>query len=849
MKSIIRSLFVLCVLQTSCTSLGELFGDGSDETQKITEEQENLDEQLNNSLISEENDIDLDLGDDVSNPDFNEESLSEDEVALNEMVTENVTDDPIKNVEANPVSGEDIQETEVVEEISNPQTAEEVVEPVQQATADTPSSEAEVDEQVVQSDANAYYEDVLPTYHQLSWVGYELSKKQPMVYISAVVGGNPEYEIFQEQNRSAQPELVLRLFQTSLRKKLKWDIDASEFRSPVAYVRMRENEPEGYVDVVLTLRDVVEGHLKVDGGKFALSFPIPEAYFGNKKVDPSEIDEKAIAIGNAELSLILDKNSTPPRNLGSSGDLEPGGESVNDVMAPNAEFDSEGLPENFSEVWIDELDRDQFVVRHISYLSVGQDNGNVEDFTDDMTENMDEEAVEYSEDLEAQSPQSSAVDEKLIYLEFTDTPLSLVFKSFSDATGNNFIFPRSIGELSVSIHFKGVPWDEALKAVLETHSLGMVRVGESVVRVDAVDKLTNYMKALEQAQQFETRRSPTKILVFRLNNAKADDVKSRIDELLVRDKQVDPRIQISADLRTNSIVMEAPDYILAKTKNVVERLDLKTPQVEIASRIVEVQKANSDLFGFSWLNQSLLSFDPGRGLGFGSLNFPNSVTSRFSVDPGVRGAPSVGNAQFKFGSINKFIDLDLLLRMEERRGTTNVLQSNKVLVLDGKEATILAGNSKFFRPAAGAVGAAGEQGEAPNGLSEVRFDLSLKVKPQVTAAGSVIMDLDIKSDTPGSPTGEALADKNTRELTTQMVRDSGDTGVIGGIYDTSKTESIIGIPFLSSLPIIGALFRSTVTEESQTELLIMVTPTIISHSKTDEISSADVKEEGNVANF
>ena len=115
------------------------------------------------------------------------------------------------------------------------------------------------------------------------------------------------------------------------------------------------------------------------------------------------------------------------------------------------------------------------------------------------------------------------------------------------------------------------------------------------------------------------------------------------------------------------------------------------------------------------MNQSLLNFDPGRGLGFGSLNFPNSVSSSFAVDPGIRATPSIGNAQIKFGSINRFLDLDLLLRMEERRGTTNVLQSNRVLVLDGQEAQILAVNSKFFRPAAGAILGGGVGGGAADG--------------------------------------------------------------------------------------------------------------------------------------
>ena len=527
------------------------------------------------------------------------------------------------------------------------------------------------------------------------------------------------------------------------------------------------------------------------------------------------------------------ENIEPENNFNQSVDSnnfseEPGG--LNQGAEENG-FENEGLndvngPDNFGE------DSEQnFIVEEL-------DDANSEDnFNNTVDGNIVEEQP------------TDKMKERLVFMEFTDAPLSLVLKSFAEETGKNFIFPNQVGGLTISIHFKGVPWDEALKAILETHTLGMVRVGENVVRIDGVDKLTAYLQTLEQAKLYETRRSPTKILVFRLNNAKSADILTRLNDLVGRDKQIDPRIQVSADERTNSIVMEAPEFILAKAKNIIERLDLKTPQVEISSRIVEVQKTNSDLFGVSWLNQSLVNFDPGRGLGFGSLNFPNSVTGSFAVDPGVRAAPAVGNAQFKFGSINKFIDLDLLLRMEERRGTTNVLQSNRVLVLDGQEAAILAGSSKFFRPAAGAVAGDPANGQAADGLSEIKFNLSLEVKPQVTADGAVILDLQIQSDTPGATTGESLADKNTRELRTQMIRDSGDTGVIGGIYDTSKTESIVGIPFLSSLPIIGALFRSTITEESQTELLIMVTPTIVTSSRQDRGSTARSDSNMNSTNF
>ncbi|NRA64647.1 MAG: hypothetical protein HRU19_09200 [Pseudobacteriovorax sp.] len=801
--------------------------------------------------------------------------------------------------------------------------------------------------------------EVLPTKALLQWIGFEFNAAQRMVTIRIETKGEPQYEVFKEKNQSRQPEIVVRYFQTRLRDKLKWDIDASEFRSPLAYIRTRVLEDEGITDVVLTLREAASPKFFEKDGEIKLTFEIPSYYFGTANT-AAVIEKKATELGETKIGLIVEAESNRPQFLDAAVSNDTGefeSTELRDVLEENQTIDEQGLPDSFNSSSLESIRRDYDLVESYGIAYVAQDNGQNQEFFENneeiqinqqqfqnlnqnqgqfqnqqfqnqgqfdnqgqfqnqeffenqqqnvqflnnqqfqndnlefgnqnqqfqnqelfqnqqlqnqgQTQNIDQfqnqenfetDFVEQNlgdfqnqgfqenqlnlqsdvigeQDLDSTQPQESSY--KLIYMEFTDAPLSIVFKSFSEETGNNFIFPKAVGELTISIHFQGVPWDEALRAILETHSLGMVRVGKNIVRVDAIERLTNYLQALERAQQFETRRAPTKILVFRLNNAKAEEISDRINALLIRDKQVDPRIQASADIRTNSIVVEAPDNILAKTKNIIKRLDLKTPQVEIASRIVEIQKTNSNLFGISWLNNSLLNFDPGRGLGFGSLNFPNSVVSSFSVDPGLRGVQSVGNAQFKFGSINNFIDLDLLLRMEERKGTTNVLQSNRVLVLDGREALILAGNSKFFRPAAGGVavvgpgGGGGGGGEQAPGLEEVKFNLSLKVKPQVTADGSVIMDLEIKSDTPSTPTGEVLADKNTRELSTQMVRESGDTGVIGGIYDTSRTETSIGIPLLSSIPILGALFRSTLMEESQTELLIMVTPTIVTDSEAE----------------
>jgi|GEM_PF-1765296 len=801
----------------------------------------------------------------------------------------------------------------------------------------------------------------------LRWVGYRIKEDQRELKVEVLTRGNPEFEIYEETNRAQQLELVIRFYQTKLRRKIRWSIDSSEFRSPVALIRMREFVDKGVVDVILTHRDPMSPQFYTKNGQILLVYGIPSRYFDQTKPVARKVQEKAqslLADRSHPLAPQMVQNDSSKKIGFARPELFP---KVSSELRPLREFmrqqrrqdlDRSGLPASFDKQAAEQGQRSRttWLIKRQSLIGVAQDdldmgennvaddppgaessnnpvegnnaaevtnstNSSIPVDTGDMenvpvetlsdtpsetveavpvtngdvnspqnnqsnpaingvaappsnavaqppvnaaAETLDTDPISNvsipAESMNAEPPSStSATPEappsqdspdvmgqsqptenapqyngKPIFMEFYEAPLSLVLKSFSEETGNNFIYPAAIGQTPVTVHFKGVPWDEALKAILETYSMGMVRIGQNVVRIDQITNLTQYLQALEQAKQFETRRLPTKVLIFRLNNAVSKDVTERLTVLLARDMELDSRIKVSDDERTNSLVMEAPTHVLTKAKSIIERLDLETPQVEIASRIVEVQKTQNSFFGVSWANN--FNFDPGRALGFGTLNFPNSVGSSFAVDPGVINQNTTGTGRFRIGSLNKFVDLDLLLRMEEKKGTTNVLQSNRVLVLDGQKASIVAGSSRFFRPAAGGnvINPAPGAGGGDQGLAEVKFNLELAVTPQVTALGAVIMNLNIRSDTPGDPTGEALADKSTRELETQMVRNNGDTGVIGGIYDTTRTIAVTGVPFLSDIPILGALFRSSQKTESQTELLIMVTPTIVSGQAPDD---------------
>ena len=729
--------------------------------------------------------------------------------------------------------------------------------------------------------------DVLPVYDQLVWVGHHIDYKNRRVKIKILTKGNPTFEIFQELNRSEQPELVVRFFETNLRNKIKWDINASEFHSPVAYIRPRLDEYNGVVDVVLTVRDNVKPQFLSENSNITLTFPIPKRYNGEAIVSDAESateDVNAINLTGVNLTPDFEDNSELPNSLSYLAESDQtadeegvdtsnvsNGVDIDEVMTPESSYDSEGLPANFNEgseddgyEEIENGSEDNLLnylepVRQYYFLTVAQENvyepnssdsgeqatlANQDDGfsnlnTGSQEENLNSASEAYETNLASEQTTDSAQDVQpglneaqsyggnVLSIEFVDSELGLVLQTLHEETGINFIIPSDLRKTKVTVNFKNVPWDEALKAILEAYQLGMVKVGETIVRIDEIKNLADYITELQKIKNIEIQREPTKVLVMRLNSSLAKNVTAGLTGILANDKILDQRINISSDERTNSIVVEAPERILAKIKNIVKRLDIETPQVEIASRIVSVSKNNTSSFGVAWTGA--FNYDPGRGLSFGALNFPNSIASNFSVDPGVSTASSAGATRLKFGSINNFLDLDLFLKMEEQRGSVNVLQSNKVIVLDGQKANVLQGSTQYFR----LLAPAGAGATAVPQLTEVQFNLELDVTPRISADGNVQMNLKVTSDSPSDTSGDQAANKNTKSVTTNMMRRSGETGVIGGIYDTIKQTSEVGIPFFSDLPIIGVLFKSTTTRIAQQEFLVMVTPKVLERSNFD----------------
>lgn len=429
-------------------------------------------------------------------------------------------------------------------------------------------------------------------------------------------------------------------------------------------------------------------------------------------------------------------------------------------------------------------------------------------------------------------------------LDFRGAPLTEVIRALSEESGVNFVFPPEIGAKPIYISFNNVPFNDALRALLEANALGMVEAGPNIVRIDTLDKLASDKEAIERRRKAELKLRPTKVLVQRLSYAKVEDAAKMLTDMLGAAAKEDNRVAIQIDARTNSVIVNAPPNDLSLVKALLERIDLETPQVKIAARIVEVIKTLSDSIGISWGQQ--LNYDQGRGLGFGSLPFPNNFFSKYAVDTGGPQSPTL-DTSFTFGGISKGINLDLALKLEQARGTTEILQAPYAIVEDRQTATLNVGQEDNI-PGNSSTNAAGQTTQAPP--TSFKYELGITVKPQITADGAVQMHLKINNDSPAEPKAPgANASRSTQQIDTYLIRKSGETAVIGGIFAQTKGRVERGVPFFSSIPIIGALFRSASDTDNKRELMVMVTPTILNANagKSGAGGADEASSDGNVA--
>lgn len=391
-------------------------------------------------------------------------------------------------------------------------------------------------------------------------------------------------------------------------------------------------------------------------------------------------------------------------------------------------------------------------------------------------------------------------------LSLKDADIKDVLRMFSQLTGLNIaIDPQVAG--TVTVEFIAVPWDQALEIILRQNGLAYVLQG-NVMRVGTISRLSEEA-ALNRKLEEENRLNVATVTIIKdLSYATANDVSSLLSEM------ASPKGKIIVDQRTNQLIItEVPEY-LQTMLNLIETVDIPTPQVIIEARIVETTKNFLQQFGIDWGFNA--AFDPALGTGPG-LVFPNQAS--------VEGGPFTfgkGNTvlSMAFSDVLGAFDLDIALTAAESEGLARIVSAPKIVTQDNESAEIQSGVQIPVQTRVNFT----------TTVQYVDATLRLQVTPQITANDTVIMEIQVQKTEPA--TGLAVGESQNVPLLTRraqtrlMVRDGGTT-VIGGIYQATENSAQDRVPFLHKIPVLGLLFKNKDVQSRHDELLIFITPKIV----------------------
>lgn len=418
-----------------------------------------------------------------------------------------------------------------------------------------------------------------------------------------------------------------------------------------------------------------------------------------------------------------------------------------------------------------------------------------------------------------------------ISLSFQNIDVRALLQIIGDVSGNNVVISDGVkGELAMRLI--NVPWDQALDIILRTKGLGMQQQG-NVMLIAPLEEIAARARAEGEATKQKDEGAPLRSEIIQVNYAKASDMAA----LLKAGSKtlLSARGQVSVDDRTNTLLVLETRERLAEIRNLVARLDIPVRQVLIESRIVIANNDYSKSLGTRF-GVSAVSDNSGAGIATtsGSANatdtsvqdflgggFPvalGALNDRFNVNLPVA---SAGRIAFAILGSDYLVDLELSAMQAEGRG--EVLSTPRVVTANSKQASIEQGVEIPYLEA------------SSSGATSVSFKkavLGLQVTPQITPDDRIIMDLNVKNDSRGqdvsSGAGGLIPSIDTREVTTQVLVQNGETVVLGGVYQQTQSYAVTKVPLLGDLPMLGYLFRTNQTTNNKRELLIFISPKILS---------------------
>ena len=384
-------------------------------------------------------------------------------------------------------------------------------------------------------------------------------------------------------------------------------------------------------------------------------------------------------------------------------------------------------------------------------------------------------------------------------------------RSFAAISNLNFVIQPGV-QGSVTVELNGVPWDQAMEQILKINNLGM-DIDGTIIRIAPQSQLQAEAAAEAELERQRRQTLPLSTVMKSLSYATAEEVAA-----LLRNRSgaiLSDRGTVQVDARTNTLIIrELPsqvDMVLA----VIENLDTPEPQVTIEARIIEATKSFSRSLGIQWGYDFTSSQEFGNTTG---LQFPNNGSVAGGV--GLLTGGQNGFLNLTMGNILNTFNLNAQLQVAENEGLVNIISSPSVTTLNNTAASIQSGLQIPVQTVS-------------NNTVSVQFvnaTLQLTVQPQVTAEGTVILNINVAKRSPQlafAIVGASNAPIATKEASTTVIVRDGGTAVIGGIYEVTSNQRQDRVPGVVNIPILGHLFKNRARDESNDELMIFVTPRIV----------------------
>jgi type IV pilus assembly protein PilQ len=428
-------------------------------------------------------------------------------------------------------------------------------------------------------------------------------------------------------------------------------------------------------------------------------------------------------------------------------------------------------------------------------------------------------------------------------LNFQNIEVRSLLQVIADFTNFNVVTSDTVSG-NLTLRLKDVPWDQALDIILQAKGLGLRKSG-NVIWIAPKDELAIKEQAELEAGKKKADLEPLRTQGFQLNYTKAEDVAKGLvgtgagGQGGTASRILSPRGSVLSEQRTNQLFVTDIPSKLEEIQGLIAKIDIPVRQVLIEARIVEA----NDTFGKSLGVK--LGFNDLRGTRGGvpgwNLGGDNRVAvggnytnvGGVTVQPGGSTAltdttfvnlPALGQggndpATFAlsiFGaSSNRFLNLELSALEADGKG--KIVSSPRIVTADQIKASISQGTKVPF------------QKSTSSGATSIEFieaSLKLDVTPQITPEGNIILDVQVNKDSLGTLT--ALGREiNVKQVKTQVLVENGGTVVIGGIYEQDETNATSKVPLLGDVPILGNLFKTNTRTQNRTELLVFLTPKVV----------------------